>query len=113
MNTLPRPVYAWNVKNADSVFDAVSCLRHGLPECKSSPSCPSHGKAWGAYINEKRALILVMEKLNALARGEHTTDNGVNEYKNACLKNFYIEKRRGYVRLVFFMSPKPPAPGPS
>lgn len=89
----------WNVKNADTVAQAVSNMRHGI-DCKYTPETAA--KPFGRMIPQKRALQAAMDRLHALAKDEYYLAHGHADYDALCNKLFAIAKRRGYVVLTFY-----------
>jgi len=89
----------WNVKNAETVQQAVNNMRHGI-DCKPSPSCITKCRSWGQTIEYRRKLQAVLGELKSLACDEYYLKNGMADYNAACEKHFFISKRRGYVALT-------------
>ena len=90
---------AWNVKNVETVSQAVSMMRimHG---CTVSPQCITKNRAFGHTIEARRKLQAAIAELKPLAADSYYLEHGRADYDAACARLFTIAKRRGYVLLT-------------
>jgi len=92
----------WNVKNADTLYGAVSNMRHWV-DCKESLQSITKCKPFGHTIDARRKLNEVLLELSKLAADEVYREHGLTLFNQACEKYFTIAKRRGYVVLTLKM----------
>lgn len=89
----------WNVKNASTVAQAVTNMRHSI-DCTPSPQCVTRRKAFGHTIEARRRLRAALEAIQPLAANDYYLAHGMADYDAACEKWFSVSPRRGYVQLV-------------
>ena len=90
---------AWNVKNAETVSEAVNNMRYGV-DCSISPLCVTKCRSFGQTIEARRKLQSAIEEIKPLAADDYYREHGLDDYRAACEKLFSISKRRGYVLLT-------------
>lgn len=89
----------WNVKNASTVTQAVTNMRHNI-DCTPSPQCVTRSKPFGHTIEARRRLRAALEFIKPLAADDYYLAHGIGDYDKACERWFSIQPRRGYVQLI-------------